>query len=113
MFQYETGYRLAAEIIKSVNAQSGLDCILHCMIQAESCRSVNFRKTTIYRGAENCELLETVDSDEPAGSLVKNESYDYLILLRPERVSLDKPSFYYSDISISNIITKDNFNNIK
>ena len=94
---------MEAEVIKSVNAQSGLDCILQCMIQAESCRSVNFRKTISCRGAENCDLLEIVHSDELAGRLVKNESYDYLILLRPERVSLVKPGFHYSDISISNI----------
>ena len=86
--------------MKSVNSQSGFDCILQCMTQAESCRSVNYRKTASCHRNENCELLETVDSDEPAGRLVKNESYDYLILLRPERVSLVKPGFHCGDVSI-------------
>jgi hypothetical protein len=55
------------------------------MLQDESCRSANFRKTC--GGQGNCELLKTVDSEEPAESLKKNENFDYYILLQPDRVS--------------------------
>ena len=74
-------------MIKHVRAKSGVDCILQCLLQDKSCRSANFRKTPTCGGQENCELLKTVDSEEPAGSLKKDKNFDYYKLLQPERVS--------------------------
>ena len=73
-------------MIKNIQAKSGLECSYFCMIKDESCRSINFRKSPI--SDENCELLKTVDYEEPAGSLKKDENYDYYILLQPKRVSI-------------------------
>ena len=75
-------------MIKYVRAKSGLDCILQCMLQDKSCRSANFRKTSTCGGQENCELLKTIDSEEPQGSLKNDGNFDYYKLLQPERVSI-------------------------
>ncbi|CAB4001303.1 Hypothetical predicted protein, partial [Paramuricea clavata] len=76
--------------IKCVHAESGVDCILQCLLQDESCRSTNFRKT--FGEQENCELLKTVDSEEPAENLQDDENFDYYILLQPERKPEDAVS---------------------
>ena len=65
---------------------------MQCMLQDESCRSANFKKTC--GGEENCELLKTVDSEEPAESLKKDDNFDYYILLQPERVSTVRICLY-------------------
>ncbi|CAB3995547.1 macrophage mannose receptor 1, partial [Paramuricea clavata] len=106
-------YRLdSTKTIKYVHAESGWDCILQCMLQDESCRSINFGKTRA--GQENCELLKTVDLEEPAGSLKKNESFDYYKLLQPERKPEDVVSSSTSSqiekistgVSYKNVIKK-------
>ncbi|CAB3993730.1 Hypothetical predicted protein [Paramuricea clavata] len=51
----------------------------------KSCRSANFRKTSTFGEQENCELLKTVDSEEPPGSLKSDGNFDYYKLLQPER----------------------------
>ncbi|CAB4040738.1 Hypothetical predicted protein, partial [Paramuricea clavata] len=79
--------RLDTKVIKHVHAVSGLDCIRQCLLQDKSCRSANFRKTC--GGKENCELLQTVDSEEPPCNLKKDENFDYYILLEPERKRKD------------------------
>ena len=66
---------------------------MQCMLQDKSCRSANFRKTC--GGQENCELLKTVHSEEPAGNLKKNDTFDYYILLQPERVSTVRICLHY------------------
>ena len=82
------GYRLdTVKMTKYIHAKSGLDCILQCVLQEILCRSVNFRNPLTSGGEENCELLKTVDSEEPPGSLKKDENFDYYKLLQPERVS--------------------------
>ena len=70
-----------------VHAQSGVDCILQCLLQNKSCRSVNFRKSSANDGYENCEFLNAVDSEE-SEFLYKNAQYDYYKLLQPNRVSI-------------------------
>ncbi len=69
-----------------VHAQSEVDCILQCLLQNKSCRSVNFRKSSANDRYENCELLNAVDSEE-SEFLYKNAQYDYYKLLQPNRVS--------------------------
>jgi hypothetical protein len=61
--------------------------ITACVLEDESCRSVNFRKTSTYEGKENCEFLHAVDSENPE-LLYKDENFDYYILLQPKRVSI-------------------------
>ncbi|CAB4010496.1 Hypothetical predicted protein, partial [Paramuricea clavata] len=80
------------KIIKYVHAESGLDCILQCVLQEILCRSANFRNTLTSEADENCELLKTVDSEEPAGSLKKDENFDYYKLLQPEKKPEDAVS---------------------
>jgi hypothetical protein len=60
------------------NARSGQECIFQCVLQDESCRSVNFGKTSTCE--ENCEFLSAVASENPE-QLHKNEQFDYYILL--------------------------------
>ena len=79
------GHRLIGEVIKTINTPSGVDCVYFCVRDEETCRSVNFKKDT--NDEENCELLKTVDSEEPVNSLKKDENFDYYILLEPKRVS--------------------------
>ena len=79
---------IQSKVIKSVHAKSGVDCIMQCVLQDKSCRSTNFRKTATSGGEENCELLKTVDLEEDAGSLKRNENFDHYIILSPRRVSI-------------------------
>jgi hypothetical protein len=83
-----SGHHLESEVIKFVHAQSGVDCILQCMLQDKSCRSVNFRKTcAVNNGSENCQLLHDVASENPE-LLHEDERFDHLTLLQPNRVSM-------------------------
>jgi hypothetical protein len=56
------------------------------VLQDILCRSANFRNTITSGGQGNCELLKTVDLEEPAENLKKDENFDYYKLLQPERV---------------------------
>lgn len=85
-FTLHKGHRFDSEVIKIVHAQSGLDCILQCVLQDKSCRSANFRKRSVINETENCQLLYRIDSENPK-FLQKDERFDYLILLQPNRVS--------------------------
>ncbi|CAB4013612.1 Transposon Ty3-I Gag-Pol, partial [Paramuricea clavata] len=76
------------------------------MLQDKSCRSANFRKTC--GGEENCELLKTVDSEEPTGSLKQDDNFDYYILLQPDRkpkdpVSSNSPAPITQTLSITDL----------
>ena len=83
-----TDSRLDAKIIKHVHAMSGVDCIMQCLLQDKSCRSANFRKNETCEERKNCELLNTVNSEEPDEHLKNDENFDYYILVKPERVSM-------------------------
>ena len=103
-----SGHRLDSEVIKFVHAQSGVDCILQCMLQDKSCRSVNFRKTcAVNNGTENCQFLhencqflhenchencqflrQFLASENPE-LLHEDERFDHLTLLQPNRVSMN------------------------
>ncbi|CAB4001135.1 Hypothetical predicted protein [Paramuricea clavata] len=73
-------------MIKHVHAESGMDCIIQCVVFPDkSCRSANYNKTATAGGEKNCELLKTVHSEEDAGSLKRNETFDHYIILSPER----------------------------
>ena len=69
-----------SDVVKSIHARSGQECIFQCVLQDESCRSVNFGKTSTCE--ENCEFLSAVASENPE-QLHKNEQFDYYILLQP------------------------------
>ena len=49
---------------------------------------MNFKKDT--NDEENCELHKTVDSEEPANSLKKDENFDFYRLLELKRVSYSR-----------------------
>jgi hypothetical protein len=74
-------------MVKIVHAQSGADCIIQCMLQDKSCRSVNFRKISFNNGTGNCQLLNGLDSENPE-LLHEDERFDHLTLLQPNRVSM-------------------------
>ena len=71
-------------VIKHTHAASGVECVLLCMQDDETCRSINFGKNS--EPTKNCELLNDVDSERP-NLLERDESYDYYVLLEPKRVS--------------------------
>lgn len=74
-------------MIKIVHAESGADCVLQCLLEDESCRSVNFWKhSDNYNTTHNCELLKYIDSEIP-DLLYEDVDFDYLVLLQPNRVS--------------------------
>jgi hypothetical protein len=83
------GHFFKSEAIKIVHVQSGVDCILQCMLQDKSCRSVNFRKMSVNDGAGNCQLLYGADSENPE-LLHEDEHFDYYVLLQPNRVSINR-----------------------
>ena len=82
---FELGQRLNTTVHKRFNASSKFDCGFHCYDNT-CCRSVNFRNIPSEDGRENCELLHAVGREEP-GNLQQNETYDYFIMVQPERVS--------------------------
>ena len=74
---------------------------MQCLLQDESCRSANFRKNETCEERKNCELLHTVDSEEPDEYLKNDENFDYYVLVKPERVSMHgkvKIIFYFTCI---------------
>ena len=83
-------------MIKYVHARYGVDCIVQCLLQDDSCRSVNYRKGSFNESYENCELLNAVDSDE-ATFLREDGQYDYYKLLKPQRVSIQAFFFNYAN----------------
>ena len=85
-FYYVTGRRLNSAVSKTISAKSAVDCILQCMLQDDSCRSVNFRKISIHE--ENCVFLVDINSEMKPELLEKDDDYDYLVLLEPSRVSI-------------------------
>ena len=88
MALFYTDSRLDIEAIKHVHAMSGVDCIMQCLLQDESCRSANFKKNQISEEENNCELLNTVNSEGWDERLKKDENFDYYILAEPDRISL-------------------------
>ena len=83
-------HRLNTALIDATHARTGLDCIIRCLFENKSCRSVNFHKE---KDESNCEFLRNVSSEEPADFLLPDDSYDYYILLTPNRVSIYKKRF--------------------
>ena len=80
------GQRLHSEVHKRLNATSEFDCGAHCYHDS-CCRSANFRKIHSKDEQGNCELLHAVEW-EKRGKVQKNHTYDYLIMLQPQRVSI-------------------------
>ena len=78
------GHRLNSTVIKYTHAYTGIECIMKCMDEDKSCRSVNFLKKTNFEN--NCEFLQDISS-EKLDLLLESENYDYYILLSPNRVS--------------------------
>ena len=78
------GQRLNTTLINATHARTGLECIIQCLFENKSCRSVNFHKE---KNESNCEFLRNVSSEEPADLLFPDDRYDYFILLTPNRVS--------------------------
>ena len=71
----------ATTSIEHLHVNYGIECILMCAQEStKSCRSVNYRKNSTRQDELNCELLKTVDSEEPEESLKENENYDYYTL---------------------------------
>ena len=83
---FDSGQRLNSTVHRVLNALSEFDCGAHCYHNA-CCRSANFRKIPSVDGGENCELLHAVEWEE-LGNLQENETYDYLMMLQPQRVSI-------------------------
>ena len=83
------GYRLNSRVIKYVHAQTGAECVMLCMTEEKSCRSVNFRKTLSCE--KNCELLENVASERPE-LLLEDEIFDHYLLLDANRKSPEPTS---------------------
>ena len=79
------GYRLNGTVIKFVDASSAVECVLRCVNEDETCRSINFRKNS--NCGRNCEFLNDIASEKP-DLLVQDEKFDYYVLLNPRRVSI-------------------------
>ena len=88
MALFYTDSRLVTKVIKHVHAMSVVDCIMQCLLQDESCRSANFKKNQISEEENNCELLNTVNSEGRDERLKKDENFDYYILAELDRISI-------------------------
>ena len=86
------------EVIKYVHAESGVYCIMHCAVE-KPCRSANYNKTATSGRQKNCELLKTVDPDEYAKSLKKNENFDHYIILSLKNVSIQSGYVHMQSLS--------------
>ena len=78
------GHRLdnkATTSIEHLHVNYGIECISKCAKEStKSCRSVNYKKYSTCEEEPHCELLKTVDAEEPEENLKQNENYDYYIL---------------------------------
>ena len=79
------GKRLNTTVHKHLAAMSEFDCAAHCS-KDSCCRSANFKKIPPHDGRKNCEFLHAVEREEPE-NLQENGTYDYLIMIQPQRVS--------------------------
>ena len=95
------GKRLNTTVHKHLTAMSEFDCAAHCSKES-CCRSANFRKIPPHDGRENCELLNAVEREEP-GNLQENGTYDYIIMVQPQRVSKNGLDNVVTDLVISSI----------
>ena len=93
------GKRLNTTVHKNLTAMSEFDCAAHCS-KDPCCRSANFRKIPPHDGREHCELLHAVEREEPE-NLQENITYDYLIMIQPQRVSKDRLDNVVTDVVIS------------
>ena len=96
------GKRLNTTVHKHLTAMSEFDCAAHCS-KDSCCRSANFRKISPHDGRENCELLHAVEREEP-GYLQENGTYDYLIMIQPQRVSKNGLDNVVTNVVISFIL---------
>ena len=78
------GHRLNSTVIKFTHANTEAECVMKCMLEDESCRSVNFLKDANYE--KNCEFLRDISTDPNV--LLPNDIYDYYILLSSNKVSM-------------------------
>ncbi|XP_028410350.1 uncharacterized protein LOC114532964 [Dendronephthya gigantea] len=76
-------HRLNTTVAKYVHALTGGECILFCMRDDESCRAINFNKSST--SEKNCEFLKDTASEMSQDDLHKDEDYDYYTLLSPTR----------------------------
>ena len=74
-------------VINYTHADTGLSCVFLCVRHNKYCRSINFNVTS--NSERNCEFLKDVSTEKPE-LLLKDEDYDYYILLSPNRVSTEK-----------------------
>ena len=95
------GKRLNTTVHKHLTAMSEFDCAAHCS-KDSCCRSANFRKIPPHDGRENCELLHAVEREEPE-NLQENGTYDYLIMVQPQRVSKNGLDNVVTNVVISSI----------
>jgi hypothetical protein len=86
------GYRLNTTVIKYVHAYTGVECVLLCLNEDTSCRSINFRKTS--NSDKNCELLRDVHS-EKSDLLLKDDQFDHYQLLDANRVSINRSHIFF------------------
>ncbi len=62
-----------------------IDCVMECAAEP-CCRSINYKKENVLHKESNCELLHNVIYDESEEVLKKNNSYDYVYLVNPQKV---------------------------
>ena len=79
------GHRLNSTVINYTYAHTEVDCIFLCVRDSKTCRSFKFYVTS--NSDRTCEFLEDVSTEKPE-ILLLNESYDYHILLHPNRVRI-------------------------
>ena len=84
------GHRLNSTVIKFTHANTGAECVMKCMLEDESCRSVNFLKDA--NCEKNCEFLRDISTDPNV--LLPNDIYDYYILLSSNKVSVNSLMFF-------------------
>ena len=94
-------HRLHSTVINYTHTETGLDCLLLCVRDNKYCRSINFNVTS--NSDRNCEFLKDVSTEKPE-LLLKDEDYDYYILLSPNRVSIE--NFFYKKIFFAYLIDK-------
>lgn len=84
-----SGHHLNTKVHRKLRALNDIDCVEKC-VDDTCCRSANFLKTLDFdekEDGDNCELFHDGALPAESGSLLRNDTYDYLNLMNPARVS--------------------------
>ena len=81
-----SGFRLQKQVLMSKIVLQKIDCLMDCAAD-QCCRSVNYKKISTSQNETNCEMLHDIVSHNTFDDMLKkNSAFDYVYLIKPEKV---------------------------